>query len=71
MAQAGRGRRPSTGQSPSTGRVKIRLASNDGVNVVEVEGPSSEAQALADSAIRLWRHLIATDPRNPLRDSLP
>lgn len=39
------------------GRVKIRLASNDGVNVVEVEGPSSEAQGLADSAIRLWRFL--------------
>lgn len=62
----GRGAAPRRAPRPADrplGRVKIRLASNDGVEVVEVEGPSDEAQALADSAIRLWHHLNDTTPR--------
>lgn len=50
--------RPAARSAPARGKVKIRLASNDGVNVVEVEGPSDEAQGITDSAIRLWRYLL-------------
>jgi hypothetical protein len=44
--------------SKGTPPIKIRLTSKDGVKVVEVEGPSSEAPALVDLAIQLWRFLV-------------